>query len=160
MKKIFLTIASAALISVNVFAADGGKKATDNTSNVSYRVQQSFGTDFNGATDVTWTVNKDCQKATFVVDGVKKTAFYNLSGEFLGTTQSVSYKAIPAKSQALIASQYKGYTPSDVIVYQTNEAVNSDIDPTSYFVDLKNDAHEVLVRVTSTGSIELFKEVK
>ena len=160
MKKIFLTIASAALISVNVFAADGGKKVNDNSSNVSYKVQQSFGSDFAGATEVAWTVNKDCQKADFYVDGVKKTAFYNLSGDYLGTTQSVNYKAIPAKSQQLIAEDYKGYTPTDVIVYQTNEAINSDIDPTSYFVDLKNDAHEVLVRVTSTGSIELFKQIK
>ena len=158
MKKIFLTIATAALFSVNVFAADGGKKVEGATA--SYAVQQAFASDFVGATNTVWTVNKNCQKADFVIDGVKKTAFYNLAGDFLGTTQATIYKAIPAKSQKLIAESYKGYTPGEVIVYQANEALNNDIEPTSYFVDLKKDSHEVLVRVTNSGNIEFFKQVK
>jgi hypothetical protein len=156
MKKIFLTIAAAALLSVSAFAADGGK----GSANVSYAVQQSFTADFANATNVVWTVNRNCQKVDFITDGVKKTAFYNLSGEFLGTTTYITYAAIPAKSQKLIAADYKGYTAGDVIVYQANESVNSEIEPTSYFVDLKNDAHEVLVRVTNTGNVEFFKQVK
>ncbi len=160
MKKIFLTITTAAILSVNVFAADGGKKVNETAATASYGVQQAFNTDFVGATDVAWTVTKNVQKADFYADCAKRTAFYNLTGDYLGTTQTVSYSAIPAKSQKLIAEDYKGYTVDEVIVYQTNEAINTDIDPTSYFVDLKNDAHEVLVRVTSTGALELFKQVK
>ena len=160
MKKIFLTIATAALFSVNVFAADGGKKVTETAVNVSYAVQQEFTADFANAQNVVWTETKNCQKADFTVDGVKKTAFYSPAGDFLGTTQVVGYNAIPAKSQKLIADSYKGYTPGSVIVYQTNEALNSDIDATSYFVDLKSEKHEVLVRVTGSGGIEFFKQVK
>jgi hypothetical protein len=160
MKKIFLTIATAALFSVTVFAADGGKKTNENSANVSYNVQQEFNADFAGAQNIVWTVNKNVQKADFTVDGVKKTAFYNFSGDFLGTTQTIGYNAIPAKSQKLIANDYKGYTAVNVIVYQANESLNNDIDPTSYFVDLKNDKHEVLVRVTNSGNIEFFKQVK
>ena len=160
MKKIFLTIATAALFSVTVFAADGGKKGNDNTATASYYVQQEFAADFSGATNVVWTVTKNVQKAEFLVDGVKKTAFYNLSGDFMGVTQTVSYKAIPAKSQKLIAEQYKEYTPVNVIVYQANDAINSDIDATSYFVDLKNGEQEILVRVTGEGRLDFFKQVK
>jgi hypothetical protein len=159
MKKIFLTIATAALLSVNVFAADGGKKSAE-TANISYAVQQEFSTDFADAKDVTWTITKNVQKADFTVDGVKKTAFYNLSGEFLGTTQVIGYNAIPAKSKQLIAAAYADYVAKDVIVYQANTAVNEDIDPTSYFVDLKNGVHEILVRVTGEGKLEFFKQVK
>lgn len=158
MKRIFLTFATAALLSVNVFAADGGKKADDNVA--SYSAKQAFTADFAEATDATWTVTKNCQKVDFVIDGAKKTAFYTLAGDFLGTTQTTVYKAIPAKSQKLIAESYKGYTPGEVIVYQANEAINNDIEPTSYFVDLKNEKHEVLVRVTNSGNIEFFKQVK
>jgi hypothetical protein len=157
MKKIFLTIATAALFTVNVFAADGGKTAT---TNVSSSVQQLFTSDFANATDVTWTVNKNCQKADFFVDGVQKTAFYSLAGDFLGTTQTIGYNAIPAKSQKLISDSYKGYTAKNVIVYQANEAIKTDIEPTTYFVDLKNNDHEVLVRVTGSGDVEFFKQVK
>ncbi|MCR8556802.1 hypothetical protein KXD93_04085 [Mucilaginibacter sp. BJC16-A38] len=158
MKKIFLTIATAALISVNVFAADGGKKGE--TATASYAVQQAFSADFSNATNAVWTITKNTQKVDFLIDGVKKTAFYTLAGEFLGTTQYVSYDAIPARSQKLIASSYKDYTAGDVIVYQTNEALNRDIESTTYFVDLKNAEHEVLVRVTNSGAIEFFKQVK
>jgi hypothetical protein len=160
MKKVILTIATAALFSVNVFAADGGKKGNDASANVSYSVAQEFSADFAGAQNVVWTVNKNCQKAAFTENGVKKTAFYSPAGDFMGVTQVVGYNAIPAASQKLIAEHYKGYTPGNVIVYQANEAYNGTIDPTSYFVDLKNDAHEVLVRVTETGSLEFFKQVK
>ena len=160
MKKVILTIATAALFSVNVFAADGGKKGNEATANVSYSALQEFTTDFADAQYVTWTVNKNCQKADFTENGVKKTAFYNPAGDFLGVTQVIGYEAIPAKSQKLIADKYKAYTPAYVIVYQANEAVNDAIDPTSYFVDLKSSAHEVLVRVTSSGELEFFKQVK
>ena len=160
MKKVILTIATAALFSVSVFAADGGKKGNEASANVSYSVLQEFTTDFADAQNVTWKVNKNCQKADFIENGVKKTAFYNLAGDFIGLTQVIGYEAIPAKSQKLIADQYKAYAPQYVIVYQANEAVNDTIDPTSYFVDLKNNAHEVLVRVTSGGNLDFFKQVK
>jgi hypothetical protein len=159
MKKIFLTIAIAALLSVNVFAADGGKRV-DGGTNVSYIALHGFTVDFAEAKDVNWTVTKSCQKATFTVDGVKKTAFYNLQGEFLGVTQRVDEKAIPAKTLKQIAKEYKGYEVGEVIVYQANTDVNDNIDATSYFVDLKNDAHEVLVRITQQGNIEFFQQVK
>ena len=158
MKKIFLTIATAALFSVNVFAGDGGKKFDGGAA--SYAVQQAFATDFANATNAVWTVTKNCQKVDFIIDGAKKTAFYTLAGDFLGTTQTTVYKAIPAKSQKMIADTYKGYTAGEVIVYQANEALNNDIEPTSYFVDLKSDKHEILVRVAGSGNVEFFKQVK
>ena len=157
MKKIFLTIATTALLSVNVFAADGGKKVNET---VSYGVQQKFSSDFSAAQNITWTVNKNCQKADFLIDGVQKTAFYSLSGEFLGTTQTIGYIAIPAKSQKQIADNYKGYAADKVIVYQANEELKTDIDATTYFVDLKSSNHELLVRVTDSGSVEFFKQIK
>ena len=160
MKKVFLTIATAALFSVNVFAADGGKKTDETTVKISYSVQHSFAADFAGAQNVVWSVTNNCQKAEFVMDGVKRTAFYNYSGEFLGTTQTVGYSAIPVKSQALITARYPEYKAVSVIVYQTNEDLNTTIEPVSYFVDLKSDLHEILVRVTNEGKPDLFKQVK
>ncbi|WP_183559419.1 hypothetical protein [Mucilaginibacter sp. SP1R1] len=159
MKKIFITTAIAALLSVNVFAADGGKRV-DGGTNVSYVALHGFTVDFADATDVNWTVTKNCQKATFTVDGVKKTAFYNLNGEYLGVTQRVDAKAIPAKTLKQIAKDYKGYEVGEVIVYQANTEVNDNIDATSYFVDLKNDSHEVLVRITQQANLEFFQQVK
>jgi len=160
MKKIFITTAIAALLSVNVFAADGAKKVVDGGTNVSYIALHGFTVDFADAKEVNWTVTKNCQKATFTIDGVKKTAFYNLNGEFLGVTQRVDAKAIPAKTLKQIAKDYKGYEIGEVIVYQANTDLNDNIDPTSYFVDLKNDTHEVLVRITQQANLEFFQQVR
>lgn len=160
MKKIFLTTAIAALFSVSTFAVVGGKKSNETIITESYNAVRQFNSDFPNTRDVTWTVTKNTQRADFNLDGIKKTAFYDLEGNFLGTTQIISYKAIPLKSQKLIANEYRGYTAIDVIVYQTNQALNDTIDATAYFVDLKSSTHEALVRVTETGSVEFFKQVK
>ncbi len=96
MKKLFITTAIAAMFSASVFA-DGTKKAT--TVNVSYNVVNQFSANFADARNVTWTVNKDFQKADFILEGVKSTAFYNLQGDFVAVTQDVDAKeAIPAKA--------------------------------------------------------------
>jgi hypothetical protein len=160
MKKIFLTFATAVLFSVSVFAADGGKKPTDGSANVSYAAQQEFTTDFATAQNVIWTVNKNCQKADFEIDGVKKTAFYNFSGDFIGTTQAVDYKVIPAKMQKQIAADFKGFTAVEVIKFEANTTYNADVEPTTYFVDLKSTSEELLVKVTASGNVEFFKQVK
>jgi len=158
MKKLFITAAIATLFSASVFA-DGTKKS--NTAvNVSYTVLNQFSADFADAKNVVWTVNKNFQKADFINEGVKMTAFYNLQGDFVSLTTDVDAKAIPAKAQKEIDEKYKGYVVNEVIVLQNNTALNSDIDEIAYFVDLKNDTKEVLVRITPQAHIEFYKEVK
>ena len=158
MKKLFITAAIATLFSVSVFA-DGTKKAKTEV-NVSYTVLNQFTADFADATNVVWTVNGDFQKADFISDNVKKTAFYNLSGEFVALTQDVDGKAIPAKAQKEIADDYKGYSVNEVIVIQNNTELNPDADETAYFVDLKSNTKEVLVKITPEAHIEFYKEIK
>jgi len=158
MKKLFITAAIATLFSVIVFA-DGTKKAKTEV-NVSYTVLNQFTADFADATNVVWIVNGDFQKADFISDNVKKTAFYNLSGEFVALTQDVDGKAIPAKAQKEIADDYKGYSVNEVIVIQNNTELNPDADETAYFVDLKSDTKEVLVKITPEAHVQFYKEIK
>ena len=158
MKKLFITAAIATLFSASVFA-DGTKKAKTEV-NVSYTVLNQFTADFADATNVVWIVNGDFQKADFISDNVKKTAFYNLSGEFVALTQDVDGKAIPAKAQKEIADDYKGYSVNEVIVIQNNTELNPDADETAYFVDLKSDTKEVLVKITPEAHVQFYKEIK
>jgi hypothetical protein len=158
MKKLFITAAIATMFSASVFA-DGTKKAST-TANVSYSVLNSFSTDFADAKNVTWTVNRNFQKADFIANDIKMTAFYNLQGEFVALTTDVDAKAIPAKAQAQIAEKYKGYKVNEVIVLQNNTEVNPAADETAYFVDLKSDTKEVLVRITPEANIEFYQTVK
>jgi hypothetical protein len=158
MKKLFITAAIATLFSASVFA-DGTKK-TNTSVNVSYAVVNQFNADFADAKDVTWTVNKNFQKADFIRDNAKMTAFYNLRGEFVAVTQSLDAKAIPAKAQKEIDAEYKGYAVKEVIVLQNNTELNSDAEETVYFADLKNGTNEVLVRITPEAHIVFYKQVK
>jgi len=158
MKKIFLTIATIGLLGTSVYATDGGKK-TEKTATVSYAVQNDFAGNFSEATDVTWTVTSNTQKATFLSNGVKMTAFYNMNGEYLGLTQDVAYSVLGQKAKKEIASQYAGYDVSEVIKLETNGA-NTNFAETVYFIDLKSSAAEVLVRVNQSNDIFFFQKVK
>ena len=160
MKKIFLTLATVGILGTSAFAKiDGGKKAETATVTVSFSVQAQFDEAFSDATNVVWSTTPNCQKATFIEEGVKKTAFYNLQGEYLGVTENVAYAAISAKAQNEIAAKYTGYSVGDVIKLTTNDT-NAGFDQVVYFVDLKNDAKEVLLRVTPSAGVYFFKQVK
>ncbi|WP_345209294.1 hypothetical protein [Mucilaginibacter gynuensis] len=152
MKKLLIIPAIIGLLVTGVYAADKTKVA-DKEDEVSYAVLNQFNADFSDAKNVKWTVNSNCQKAEFVVDGVKKTAFYNLQGDFLGTTQAVEYKKVSARAQKEIANKYKGYVVSSVIEMSNDES-------TEHFVDLKNDKEELLVRVSPTSAVYFFKQVR
>jgi hypothetical protein len=157
MKKLFITAAIATLFSASVFA-DGTKKA--NTVNVSYSVVSQFDADFSNATNIVWTVDNKFQKADFILEGVRTTAFYNHQGEFVALTMDVDAKAIPAAAMKEIAADYKGYTVNEVIVVQNNTAVNPDAEENAYFADLKSGDKEVLVKITPESHIEFYTQVK
>ena len=158
MKKIFLTVATVGVLATGAFAKiDGGKKAEPVT--VSFSVQNEFDEEFSNASNVVWSITPNCQKATFVEDGTRKTAFYSLQGEYLGVTQVVAYSAVAGSAQKEIAAKYPGYSVGDVIKLTTNDAT-SGFDQTVYFVDVKNDSKEVLLRVTPSANVYFFKQVK
>jgi hypothetical protein len=158
MKKIFITIATIGLLGTSAFAKVEGKKS-EKAATVSYSVRNEFDAAFEDAKDVTWTITSNTQKATFKQNDVKMTAFYNLQGEYLGVTQDVDYAALGNKAQKTIADKYTGYKVGEVIKLQTADATTN-FEQTVYFVDLKNTAEEILVRVTPTNDVYFFQQVK
>ncbi|GAB2684620.1 hypothetical protein GCM10027037_02290 [Mucilaginibacter koreensis] len=160
MKKFLLATLVSALVGLNVYAAKDDKKTDDKTASVTYKTATQFETDFKDATDVIWKTGSRCQQADFTVDGQRMSAFYSFDGQFMGLTHNVTAKAIPAKAMEKIEKQYEGYTVGRVIVLQTNTALNPDLDPVAYFVDLKNDSKEVLVRITPQLNIEFFQQIQ
>jgi len=157
MKKIILTIALAATTGIAAFAADGGNKTTGEDK-VSSTTLNQFTNDFSNATNVVWTADKNTEKVTFTRGGEQLTAFYNHAGEFLGTTQSIAFTAIPYYAQEDITAAYKGYTVADVVKYESNG--DPSIAPIAYFVDLKKADSEVIIKVINEQKIAVFKTVK
>jgi len=158
MKKIFLTIATIGLLGTSVYASDGGKK-TEKTPTVTYSVKSEFDSTFSEATNVSWTVTSNVQKATFTLNDVKMTAFYNLQGEYLGVTQDVAYSALDAKAQKQIATKYADYKVGEVIKLTTPDDETTS-DQTVYFVDLAGKTDELLVRVNNSSDVFFFQKIK
>ena len=167
MKKLLLAVTLAATFSFSAIAADG-KKVNDDVKGISYFVLNKFNADFLDAQNVVWTITPTSLKADFTIDDVKKTAFYSLEGSFLGVTQEINYKLLPAAAKKEIANSYKDYTVGQVIKFEANNPqpafyVNLAItEPqgVDYFVDLKKADAEILVRVSEQGAISFFKQVK
>ncbi|GGH05479.1 hypothetical protein [Mucilaginibacter phyllosphaerae] len=157
MKKLFISTAIAALFTANIFAANTITKSEEGSDNVSYIVNSKFNSDFVRAENVTWKVTPKFQKATFTLDGVKKAAFYNLRGELIGVTENVQFKELPTKAKKEIGLKYAGYFANEVIKFDNGD---NGFDSTAYFVDLKNDKEEVLVRVTPSAGVYFFQQVK
>jgi len=159
MKKLFITTAVAILLTVTAFAGDGGRKVTNGVTTVSYEALTRFKADFKKVKNVTWTVTANCQKATFEWDGVQMTAFYNMSGEYLGLTHNVEYTSVPANAQKEINTGYADYTTKSVIKFEYN-GENTSIEPLVYFVDLKKADNEIVLKVTADEKVTFFKQVK
>ncbi len=171
MKKTLIAAILVSGLSVSVvFAAGGGKKSkTNTTTSVSYTVLNQFAYDFKDAKYVIWTVNKNCQKADFTLNGQKMTAFYSLSGEYIGVTHIIAFEKLPIAAQKQITVEYKDYKVGDVIELQPNQSEQSSgyFSTATYsdgskvdFVDLKNDKEELLLKVTNDSEVSFFKQVK
>ena len=154
-----MTAVIATMFSVAAFAADGGKK-NKSEAGVSTTVLNRFAADFSDVKDAVWTVSSTSQKATFVLNAIEYTAFYDLQGEFLGTTNRVSYDiVIPAEAKETIAKKYDGYEVSEVIKF-AYAGKDNDVSPIVYFIDLKKGDKEVVLRTSPGEAITFYKQVK
>ena len=111
MKKLILTLA-VALSTLCSFAGD---------VTVSSRVLDAFKTDFASAKEITWTVNNDYYKASFVFNDQHVAAFYNTDGELIGMTRYISSLDLPLSLQTKLKNGYKNYWISDLFEVSNQE---------------------------------------
>lgn len=158
MKKLLLSAVLATVVGFTALAADGGKK-NKTEAGVSQTALSHFATDFNTVTDVKWSVTANCQKATFLQDGVVTTAFYDLSGQFIGTTNKIDYATLTTDQKEVVAKKYPGYDVVEVIRFNYAGA-SSDVNPIVYFVDLKKGDSEVILKTAPGEGLSFYKKVK
>ncbi|QQL50420.1 hypothetical protein [Mucilaginibacter ginkgonis] len=161
MKKIFLTAALTATLFTGAFAADAIK-----VTKASYQLQAELYNQFAGAENIIWIPTSTGQKASFDIDGVKMSAYFNNQGQFLGHTEAVTFRQLPSAAKKQLAETYKGYMVNEVLRFQpsrvisTYERVVGDGQDGAYYVDLKGDAQEVLVKVTPEADVTIEKTIK
>ncbi len=145
MKKIFLTTLIAAMIGSQVFASD--------VSKVSYRVLVAFQAQFADATDVNWTVTEDYTKAKFTIEGEQVEAFFNASGDVIGTSRKTDLKRLPLNAIQKIRKSYAKYKVTETIEFEFNGE-------RKYFVSLENEADRKILEVSLYGNVTIFEKSK
>ena len=161
MKKIFLTAALAVSIFTGAFATE-----TIKVTKASYQLQAELAKQFAGAENVSWSPTSVGQKADFQIDDVKMSAYFNNQGEYIGYAEAVTFKQLPSAAKKQLAETYRGYMVNEVLRFQPNPATSGyermvgDNESAAYFVDLKGDSQEVLLKVTPQSDITIAKLIK
>lgn len=145
MKKMLLTTLIAAFIGAQSFAADVTK--------VSYRVLASFESQFAEAKDVNWTVTDQYSKARFTIEGEQVEAFFNVSGDVIGTSRKTDLKRLPLNAIQKIKKSYGKYKVTDIIEFEFNGE-------RKYFVSVENDTDRKILEVSLYGDVSIFDKNK
>jgi hypothetical protein len=142
MKKIILTLAIA-IGSLTSFARE---------AEVTQKVLDAFNSEFNQATEVSWTVAKDYYKATFMYNDRYVFAYYTENGELLAMTRYISSEDLPLSLITSLKKNYGDYWISDLFEMAKNEG-------TQYVVTLEN-ADSKLILKASSGTWSVHQKIR
>ncbi|WP_207535830.1 hypothetical protein [Desertivirga arenae] len=165
MKNLFLSAFFVLALLVNGFAVDKNKTVKKETG-ASYFAKNNFTSKFQGAKDVEWSEVDNYYKASFTLNGEKKSAFFDAQGEYVATTQYIKADKIPAASVAKLQKLYKGYIIGEVLHFEVDSQVStlpysfsSDSGNSYYFVSLRKSDTQIVVKISSSNDISYFKSL-
>jgi len=137
---------------------------------VSYQTMQAFKSDFPNAKDVGYMVGSNFDEVAYNQGGKDYIAYYNNSGELVGTTSHASFSALPANAQKEITKRYlnKGYNTDRVILFDDNELVPTDMwlyersfdDEDNYFIELSKLDKKLVLQVDMKGNVSFYKDLR
>jgi hypothetical protein len=186
MKKIFLTTAVIAVGSLVISANAGNAySGTDKGAKRQMRkehreerrefwlysadpaAEAQFAADFPAARNVSWSEG-NFNEASFLDGTTEKTAYYDADNELVGTTANVAFSAIPEKARQKIDNKYPGYYVKQVVLFDDNEASNTDMylfsasfaDEDNYFPVITNGEKKIILKVSMEGDVSFFQKVK
>ncbi len=144
MKKLFIAALIATSLMSSSYASDANK--------VSYSAKNTLNTHFAGVTDVAWKVNETFTKASFQWLGVNTDAFFDASGNLIGTSKSATIDQMPLYTKRGLAKRLAGSTITEVIQFDSPEK-------TYYFISAEGANENVILKVDN-GMISTFKRTK
>ena len=115
--------------------------------------EATFQKEFNGATNVKWTENKDVISASFNLSDSRIIAYFTTDGELLGTERNVLFTQLPLAVMREINNRYGNAPISDVIEY------TSGID-TFYGMYVDTPTKHLKLKISSQGDVTVEKRTK
>lgn len=128
----------------------------------------NFEKDFPNAQDVTWKGIDAFDQATFTAtDGSKTESFYDFQGSFIGTSTDKKLADLPEKAQRTLTDKYSDYVIGPIIYYHDNDRNDENMvkwatifeSEDQYFAELNNNSGSIVVRITPSGYVTLFKKL-
>ncbi|WP_320052606.1 hypothetical protein [uncultured Acetobacteroides sp.] len=134
---------------------------------VSELSKTQFNVDFKNTSDAQWVRTKFFDEVTFEQNGVKTKAYYDAQSQLVGTTADKTFDDLPAPAKKEIEKKYKDYTVQQVILFDDNEANETDMflygeefaDADHYFVELTKNSKTIVLMVSPEGEVFLYKEL-
>ena len=147
MKKSLLSALLMMVLSVVAFAKNDKEKDKEKKSAVAYHAHELV-----GAKNVIWSKSAKFQKASFIKDGARMTAFYNWQNELIATTQIVEVTELPAKAIQNLVKYFPGNNMGEIVRYKNDETV--------YFVNLTSEKEDFIVKIDDANNVSYFKKLK
>ena len=114
----------------------------------------NFKRQFPQATEISYKVKGQFTEVNFMWDNMRLQAFYDIEGTLLATCRPVAINNLPVAAQLNLKDQYPNGIARDAIEY------NDPNDGVSYYVTLVNQKNSYLLRVSTSGTISVFKKMK
>lgn len=166
MRKLIYLAFCVMAFSVSTYAANKNNIALDDRE-ASYFALNQFASRYQQATNVNWIITDSYQKASFLLNGKKMSAFFDQSGEYIATTQYIDYAKLPAVGRNRLAKIYKEYAVEDIIRYDLDGTEGEHLYAlngrrsfsTVYFASLSKDSEKIVVKITPDGEISYLKSL-
>jgi hypothetical protein len=145
MKKIITILAMTLIVSTSF--------ASTERETVSNQALNTFNSEFVGATDPTWAINKDFYQVTFTLDGQQMIAYYNKSGEFIAVSQNISSVELPNSLKKGLKKVMSNRWITDLFEITNN-------DQTSWYVTIESADEKIVLKSDNGGKWRVFQSME
>ena len=132
----------------------GAANANPGGSDLKFTGSSNFKHQFPQATNVSYEVKRQFTEVNFVWNDMELQAFYDVEGNLLATCRPLTLANLPVAAQLSLKNQYPGGVARDAIEY------NDPNDGVSYYVTMVTPKTTYLLRVSTGGTISVFKKMK
>jgi len=133
-----------------------GTSAFAGANTISTKVNDHFTAAFKNAKNVDWKTDAKFDKASFVLDGKKVQAFYDVEGELIGTSKTWDFDKLPKSALETLTTKY---TYPDYQLKDCIEFVNSNNEK-NYYVSFDKKNETVVLEITKGGMVSVFARLK
>jgi hypothetical protein len=144
------------ILMMALIALATGTTAFAGPKTVSTKATEHFAAAFKNAKNVNWKVDNRYDKVSFVLDGEKVDAFYDVFGELIGTSKTAAFDKLPKNAIEVITTKYTfpEYQLKDCIEFTTSD------NEKNYYVSFDKQNETVVLAITKGGSVSVFAKKK